>query len=61
MHVAVVFRVLGILLTLFSGTMLVPFLVALLYDDGAQYAFLTAFAITLCTGCLLYTSPSPRD
>ena len=50
MHVAVVFRVLGILLTLFSGTMLVPFLVALLYDDGAQYAFLTAFAITLCTG-----------
>ena len=30
MDVAVVLRVLGILLTLFSGSMLVPFLVALL-------------------------------
>ena len=50
MHAAVAFRVLGVLLTLFSVTMLVPAGVSLLYRDGATNAFLSAFAITLVTG-----------
>ena len=54
MHIAVVFRVLGILLTLFSGTMLIPLLVALFYGDGAEYAFLVGFVITLCTGLVCW-------
>lgn len=50
MHPAVAFRVLGVLLTLFSATMLVPVGVSLLYRDGTASAFLLAFAITLGTG-----------
>ena len=50
MHPAGTFRVLGVLLTLFSVTMLVPAGVSLLYRDGAANAFLLAFAITLGTG-----------
>ena len=50
MRAAVVFRVLGVLLTLFSVSMLVPAGVSLLYRDGAATAFLSAFAITLVTG-----------
>ena len=50
MHPAGTFRVLGVLLMLFSVTMLVPAGVSLLYRDGAANAFLLAFAITLGTG-----------
>ena len=50
MHPAGTFRVLGVLLMLFSVTMLVPAGVSLLYRDGAATAFLLAFAITLGTG-----------
>ena len=50
MRAAVAFRVLGVLLTLFSVTMLVPAGVSLLYRDGAAPAFVSAFAITLVTG-----------
>ena len=50
MHPAGTFRVLGVLLTLFSVSMLVPAGVSLLYRDGAATAFLLAFAITLVTG-----------
>lgn len=50
MHPAATFRVLGVLLTLFSGTLFAPFGVSLFYRDGAANAFLLAFAITLVTG-----------
>ena len=50
MHPAGTFRVLGVLLMLFSVSMLVPAGVSLLYRDGATTAFLLAFAITLFTG-----------
>ena len=50
MHPAGTFRVLGVLLMLFSVTMLVPAGVSLLYRDGTATAFLLAFAITLGTG-----------
>ncbi len=55
MQYAVIQRVLGILLSLFSTTMLAPMLVSFLYDDGAWSAFFDAFLLILCTGllCLL--------
>ncbi|MBT5800954.1 MAG: hypothetical protein HOI20_05065 [Gemmatimonadetes bacterium] len=63
MRTSVVFRVLGVLLMVFSATMLVPVLVSFLYQDGASDAFLIAFAITFCTGlaCWLPTRKSPAE
>ena len=50
----VVQRVVGILLTLFSATMLPPVAVGAIYRDGAIVPFLGAFATTLATGLLLW-------
>lgn len=50
----VIQRVLGILLALFSVTMLSPALIALIYKDGALVPFLGAFGVTLVTGLALY-------
>ena len=47
-------RILGILLTLFSVTLLPPLGFALWNDDGAARAFATAFAITLSCGMLIW-------
>jgi trk system potassium uptake protein TrkH len=46
-------KVLGLLLTLFSLSMLPPVLVSLWYDDGAAIPFLIAFALILFTGLLV--------
>lgn len=54
MHFAVIFKVLGILLTLFSLTLAPPILVSLWYDDGAVDSFVIAFAITFVTGMLAW-------
>jgi len=43
-------RILGILLMLFSVTLLPPLLFAVINNDGAAEAFLTAFGITLVVG-----------
>lgn len=45
-------RVLGILLTLFSLTLLPPLALALYDADNTANAFATAFAITLCAGLI---------
>ncbi|HIE54988.1 MAG TPA: potassium transporter [Chromatiaceae bacterium] len=50
MRLTVVQRILGLLLMLFSATMLPPIAVSLLYDDGAWRAFFIAFGITLAVG-----------
>lgn len=50
----VVQRVVGILLCLFSITMLTPVLVALLYNDGSIGPFIGAFLVTLGTGLLMF-------
>ena len=50
MHYAIISKVLGILLMLFSMTMVPPIFVSLWYQDGAFFSFLMAFAITLLTG-----------
>ncbi|HHH13677.1 MAG TPA: potassium transporter [Thiolapillus brandeum] len=52
MHLTVVQRILGLLLMLFSATMLPPLAVSLGYGDGAWPAFAAAFAITLAVGVL---------
>ena len=47
-------KVLGLLLTLFSLSMLPPALVSLWYQDGAALPFLSAFALILSTGLLIF-------
>lgn len=50
MQILVVLRVLGLLLSIFSITMLVPALVSLGYRDGSASSFLWGFLLTLCIG-----------
>lgn len=47
-------RLVGLLLMIFSISMLPPALIALIYQDGAFTAFLTGFSITLLTGLLMW-------
>ncbi|NEV61004.1 TrkH family potassium uptake protein [Thiorhodococcus minor] len=54
MKFAAVQKVLGLLLTLFSFTMLPPALVAMLYQDGAIWPFIFAFGLILVTGLLIF-------
>ena len=54
MHLAVIFRVTGTLLTCFSFTFLVPALVALIYDERTLSTFFLAFVITLGVGLALW-------
>jgi len=51
---AAIQRILGILLTLFSVTLLPPLAFALWNDDGAANAFATAFGITLASGMVIW-------
>jgi len=54
MNFSSVQRILGILLMLFSITMLPPILVAIWYQDGAIPSFAIAFLLTLLAGALLW-------
>jgi trk system potassium uptake protein TrkH len=54
MHFASVQRVMGLLLVLFSTTMLPPIMVSMYYEDHAARAFVWAYGITLATGLLLW-------
>ncbi len=54
MRLTVVQRILGLLLMLFSFTMLVPGVVSLWYQDGAVLAFVTAFALALSLGLVCW-------
>ncbi|MBL4637751.1 MAG: potassium transporter, partial [Proteobacteria bacterium] len=54
MQILTIQRILGILLSLFSVTMLPPLAISLLYQDGAAQAFLTAFVVLLVTGGLIW-------
>jgi trk system potassium uptake protein TrkH len=54
MHLFVVQRILGMLLMLFSTTMLPPVLIAELYDDGSHLAFIHGFVVTLLVGLLIW-------
>jgi trk system potassium uptake protein TrkH len=54
MHFAIIAKVLGILLMLFSLTLFPPILVSIWYADANHLAFLLAFAITFSTGLALW-------
>ncbi len=54
MHTAITARVLGLLLIVFSLTMLPPVLVAMLYGESTSQMFLLAFSITLLVGLLFW-------
>ena len=54
MHIQIAFRVLGILMMMFSVTMLPPVIVSLLYDDGLEMVFIRALSITLAVGFFLW-------
>lgn len=47
-------RMLGILLSLFSLTLLAPIAVSLFYDDGATRAFVTAFILLFVVGVIIW-------
>ena len=59
MHLNVIARVLGLLLMIFSLTMLPPILVAFLYAESTADTFFIAFAITLAVG-LIFWLPSKQ-
>ncbi|RLQ22085.1 potassium transporter [Seongchinamella sediminis] len=54
MHISVSLRILGILLMLFSSTMLVPLLTALVTDDDTANGFLYALGITFFSGLAIW-------
>ena len=54
MHILSIIRIIGILVMCFSGTMLIPAFVALIYGDGGGKAFMQAFMLSLTAGTLLW-------
>ena len=54
MHFTVIFRVLGLLLMLFSLTLFPPVMVSILFKDNNHTAFAIAFGITFTTGLLAW-------
>lgn len=54
MHVALIAKILGLLLMVFSLTMIPPVLVAWIYEDNGEIPFLTAFVITFIAGLVLW-------
>ena len=54
MNDSIMQKVVGIMLLLFSMTLLIPLLVSLLYTDGNHYTFIYSFIVILILGLLLY-------
>ncbi|MBV1883459.1 MAG: TrkH family potassium uptake protein [Pseudomonadales bacterium] len=54
MHLGITLRIIGVLLTVYSVTMLPPAVVALIYQDGGEVPFFTAFALILAVGLLCW-------
>ena len=54
MHLTVTLRILGLLLMLFSSTLLVPLLVALLEEDSTATSFVTALGLIFLAGFVLW-------
>ncbi|MFP1859252.1 Trk system potassium transporter TrkH [Lonsdalea quercina] len=54
MHLRAITRIVGLLVILFSGTMFLPGLVALIYRDGAGKAFTQTFIAALIIGLVLW-------
>jgi len=54
MHLQIAIRVLGILMMMFSITMLPPILVSIVFQDGVEAIFLRAFTVTFVIGFFLW-------
>ncbi|MHA7878790.1 MAG: TrkH family potassium uptake protein [Saccharospirillum sp.] len=54
MHYSITIKVLGLLLMVFSLSMLPPLLVSFLYEDGIHQAYLYGFMIILLTGLAIW-------
>jgi trk system potassium uptake protein TrkH len=54
MHITVIMRILGILMMLFSVTMIPPMIVSSIYEDGQLIAFADAFGMILVSGFLVW-------
>jgi trk system potassium uptake protein TrkH len=54
MQLLVIQRILGLLLMIFSSSLLPPVFIGIYYADGAVEPFVEAFALTLAFGLLLY-------
>ncbi|UDG81784.1 Trk system potassium uptake protein TrkH [Candidatus Profftia lariciata] len=54
MHFRAIIRIVGLLVILFSGTMIIPGIVALIYRDGAGRAFTETFLVALIIGIFLW-------
>lgn len=54
MHIQIAIRILGILMMMFSATMLPPILVSIIFQDGVESIFLRAFTITFVIGFFLW-------
>jgi trk system potassium uptake protein TrkH len=54
MHFSVIARVLGLLMMIFSFTLVPPMLISLLYQDGTLNAFLYALLITFGIGLVAW-------
>ncbi|MDH5660005.1 MAG: potassium transporter, partial [Gammaproteobacteria bacterium] len=54
MQFLIIQRILGILLMVFSFTMVPPIIVSIIYLDGAFEPFFHAFAVTLITGIVAW-------
>lgn len=54
MHISVSLRILGILLMLFSSTMLIPLVTAVVADDNTAPGFLSALGITFFAGLAIW-------
>ena len=63
MRIQVILNILGILLALFSTSLLPPLALSLIYSDTTTTAFLVAYLVTLATGlaCYLPTRRQGRD
>lgn len=54
MHATVVLKVVGVLLMMYSITMIPPALVSMWYNDGSEFPFFAGFVITLVTGLICW-------
>ena len=63
MKISASFRVLGLLLMLFSLTMLVPLFVSIIYEDGEHLNFIFSLLLTFGGGVIIWlpTARNRRD
>ncbi len=60
MHFRAITRIVGLLVILFSGTMIIPGLVALIYRDGAGH-FTQTFFVALAIGSYAVVAEPQRE